>query len=180
MLMTEATVTGTAETPLAARAAPRSRADYEDFLYQESALLDEWRLDEWYALFTADAIYEIPTAGRGSDADSAQELFYVADDYGRLGHRVARLNKPGGHSEWPRSICCRQITNVRILGSDGGKVEIGCTFVTRRSKNNITDVYFGHMRYLLREEAEGLRIASKRVFLDMTALRPQGRVSIIL
>ncbi|RYY25334.1 MAG: aromatic-ring-hydroxylating dioxygenase subunit beta [Sphingomonadales bacterium] len=161
-------------------AANRSRSDYEDFLYAEAALLDEWKLDEWYALFSPDAIYEIPTAGRGEHADSAEELFYVADDYGRLGHRVLRLNKPGGHSEWPRSVCSRQVTNVRILGSSDRGTEVGCTFTTRRTKNGITDVFFGHMIYVFRETDSGVRIASKRVFLDMNALRPQGRVSIIL
>ena len=158
----------------------RTRQDYEDFLYEEAAMLDEWRLDDWYSLFASDAIYEVPTAGTGESADSAEMLFYIADDYGRLGHRVRRLNSPGGHSEWPRSVCCREVTNVRILGSGDGTVEIGCTFTTRRSKNNITDVFFGHMRYVLREVDGQLKIASKRVFLDMTALRPQGRVSIIL
>ncbi len=29
-----------------------TRSDVEDFLYEEAALLDEWRLDEW--LETAD------------------------------------------------------------------------------------------------------------------------------
>ena len=32
-----------------------SRAEVEDFLYHEAALLDEWRLDEWLALLTDDA-----------------------------------------------------------------------------------------------------------------------------
>lgn len=158
----------------------RTRSDFEDFLFEEAAMLDEWRLDEWYALFTEDAIYEVPTAGTGEAADSAETLFYIADDYGRLGHRVRRLNSTGVHSEWPRSICSRQVTNVRILSQADGEAVIVCTFTTRRSKNGITDTYFGHARYVLREVEGDLRIASKRVFLDMTALRPQGRVSIIL
>lgn len=175
--MTEATKLINAQS---IKSAGRSRSDYEDFLYEEAAMLDEWRLDEWYALFTKDAIYEVPTAGASDDADSAERLFYVADDYARLGHRIKRLNSDDAHSEWPRSICSRQITNVRILGSVGNSVEIGCTFVTRRSKNQITDVYFGHARHILRDTGDALKIASKRVFLDMNALRPQGRVSIIL
>ncbi|UNK81077.1 aromatic-ring-hydroxylating dioxygenase subunit beta [Sphingopyxis granuli] len=164
----------------AVNANPRPRADYEDFLYTEAALLDEWRLDEWFDLVAPGAIYEVPTAGAPDDADSAQRLFYIADDHGRLKHRVARLNKPGGHSEWPRSVCSRQITNVRVLGPVDDGVEVACTFATRRSKNGITDIFFGHMRYVFVEQDGQLKIASKRVFLDMTALRPQGRVSIIL
>ena len=44
---------------------PRSRAEFEDFLYWEAALLDQWRLDEWFELFTTDAVYEVPTMGQG-------------------------------------------------------------------------------------------------------------------
>jgi len=160
--------------------APLTRADYEDFLYHEAALLDEWRLDEWFALFAEGATYEIPTAGSRDDADSAEALFYVADDYARLRYRVERLKKPGAHSEWPRSDGARMISNVRILGSDETGVRVGCTFVTYRAKNDITDIFFGHQHYLFTTVAGTLKIAAKRVLLDMNSLSPQGRVSIIL
>ena len=42
-------------------AARTLREEVEDFLYQEAELLDEWRLDEWAALFTEDARYVVPT-----------------------------------------------------------------------------------------------------------------------
>lgn len=158
----------------------RQRSEYEDFLFGEAALLDEWKLDEWLSLFTSDSIYEVPTAGAGETADSAEALFYIADDHGRLAHRIRRLNKAGAHSEWPRSICARLVSNVRILGTTEAGVEIGCVFVTYRSKNDLTDRYVGHSRYVLREAGGALKIASKRVFLDMNNLRPQGRISIIL
>ena len=32
-----------------------TRAQVEDFLYHEAALLDEWKLDEWQALFSRPA-----------------------------------------------------------------------------------------------------------------------------
>ena len=40
-----------------------TRAQIEDFLYAEAALLDDWRLEEWFALFAPGAVYEVPTAG---------------------------------------------------------------------------------------------------------------------
>ena len=156
------------------------RADYEEFLFAEAALLDEWRLDEWLALFTEDAIYEVPTAGSNEDADSAVSLFYIADDYARLCHRVKRLMKPGAHSESPRSHTARIIANVRILQNHCDKVEVGCRFVTYRTKNGVTDTFFGHHRYVFTTRDSQVRIASKRTFIDAENLRPQGRVSIIL
>ena len=43
-------------------AAPKvvTRAEVEDFLYQEAALLDDWKLNEWEKLLTDDATYYVP------------------------------------------------------------------------------------------------------------------------
>src|SRR5881397_697094 len=38
-----------------------TRAEIEEFLYEEAALLDAWRLREWLTLLTDDATYEIPS-----------------------------------------------------------------------------------------------------------------------
>jgi len=156
-----------------------TRADCEDFLYREAALLDEWRLDEWLALFVEGATYEVPTTGAGVDADSAEELFLIADDYARLQHRVKRLNKTGAHSEWPRSHTVRAINNVRILEQDGEELTVASTFITYRSKADITDAFFGRHLHTLRITPGGFGIAAKRTLLDASSLRPQGRVSII-
>ena len=80
-----------------------SRADFEEYLYDEVALLDEWRLDEWFALFAEGATYHVPTAGAPTDADPAKSLFYIADDYIRLRERIERLKKKDAHVEYPRS-----------------------------------------------------------------------------
>ena len=169
------------QQPKAATMVVPTRSDCEDFLFTEAALLDEWRLDEWLALFDEGATYEVPSTGLGDDADSSQELFFIADDYVRLQHRVARLKKPGAHSEWPRSKTVRLVSNVRIIEMQGGELTVGSVFVTYRSKGETTDTYFGRHRYQLRVGDGGrLSIASKRSLLDLTCLRPQGRVSIIL
>jgi p-cumate 2,3-dioxygenase beta subunit len=156
-----------------------TRARCEEFFFEETALLDAWRLDEWYDLFTEDAVYEVPMAGL-PDSDSAVTLFYIADDHRRLRHRVDRLNKTSAHAEWPRSVGLRMISNVRVLETTPGGVRVDCKFTTYRTKNNVTDTYFGTHRYLLREIDGKIRIAAKRTILAMNALRPQGRVSIIL
>jgi p-cumate 2,3-dioxygenase beta subunit len=163
-----------------AQAAPLSRQDYEDFLFHEAALLDEWRLEEWYALFADGAVYEVPTAGAGEDADSAEQLFYIADDYRRLRYRVDRLLDPGAHSEQPRSSGARLISNVRILerGADGDTV--GSVFVTYRAKDGRVDRFFGHHRHHLALVDGRIRIRAKRTLLAMNSLRPQGRISVIL
>ncbi|HEX6438276.1 MAG TPA: aromatic-ring-hydroxylating dioxygenase subunit beta, partial [Candidatus Binatia bacterium] len=55
------------------RSAPALREMVEEFLYQEAALLDAWRLDEWLALFTADGRYFMPTTDL-PDGDPRKDL----------------------------------------------------------------------------------------------------------
>ena len=163
----------------AASLAPVTRAEVEDFLYAEAALLDEWRLDEWFALFAPDAVYEVPTAGAPDDADSAKALFYIADDYVRLRERVARLGKREAHAEFPRSRLRRMISNVRILSVAAGQLSAACNLVCYRARNGKVDTYFGHSLYGLDVSAQPWRITAKRVMLDMDLLYP-GKVSILL
>jgi p-cumate 2,3-dioxygenase beta subunit len=171
-----------ASTPLrqVSSSAALSRAECEDFLYDEAALLDAWRLDDWLKLFVEGATYEVPPSGALDSVESSKTLFYVADDYHRLCHRVERLKKDAAHSEYPRSNGLRLISNVRVLAVGENGTPVRCAFVTYRSKNDVTDTYYGHHSYILRRVADAIRIVTKRTQLDMSSLRPQGRVSIIL
>lgn len=156
-----------------------TRAEVEDFLYAEAALLDEWRLDEWFALFAPGATYEVPTAGAPEDDDPNTSLFYIADDFVRLRERVGRLGKREAHAEFPRSRLRRMISNVRILSAAEGRLRVACNLVCYRAKNGKVDTYFGHSLYDLDVSGSDWRITAKRVVLDMDLLYP-GKVSILL
>ena len=156
-----------------------ARAEVEDFLYAEAALLDEWRLEEWFALFAPGATYEVPAAGAPEDADSKRSLFYIADDYVRLRERVVRLGKREAHAEFPHSRLRRMIGNVRILSAAENLLEVACNLVCYRAKGGKIDTYVGHALYRLEVSGPEWRIAAKRVTLDMDLLYP-GKVSILL
>ena len=64
-----------------------SRQMIEEFLYEEAALLDEWRLDEWLELLTEDATYEVPSTDT-PEGDPKTTLSLVADDIARIRARV--------------------------------------------------------------------------------------------
>src|SRR6476659_9289621 len=99
-----------------------SRQEVEDFLYEEAALLDSWRLDDWLALMTEDAVYRVPSNDR-PDADPRDTLFIIADDIHRIRARVARLKKKDAHAEDPRSRTRRLLTNVRIVERNGATLK---------------------------------------------------------
>ena len=165
---------------MAASPSLRDRHAIEDYLYVEADLLDRWRLDDWFALFDKGAHYEVPGTDSPEDATADTSLFYIADDYVRLKYRIERLKSKNAHSEFPHSRVFRMVGNVRWLGGDDASAEYDCKFITNRSRDDITDHYFGRHRYQFALTAGRIRIVKKRTTLDTGSLRPQGRISIIL
>lgn len=157
-----------------------TRTEVEDFLYHEAELLDTWQLHEWLALFTEDGSYYVPSTDLPRTASADDSLFYIADDPVRLRERVVRLMKKTAHSEYPRSRTRHLVSNVRILAANDDEIQVAAAFATWRMKFGSNDVYVGSNHYRLRRIDGQLRIVEKRVFLDLEALRPHGRVSIIL
>lgn len=157
-----------------------NRADVEDFLYHEAALLDDWQLEEWLGLFVEGARYLVPPAGSDDEVDPATTLFYVADDYFRLTERVKRLGKTTAHVEYPHSRCRHLVSNIRILSGTDSSFEVTSNFVTYRSKGRRTETYLGHHNYTLSIIDDHIRILKKISFLDTEDLNDQGKVSIII
>ena len=154
------------------------RGRMEDFLYLEADLLDEWQIEEWFALFAEGATYEVPPTG-SDDNDPATSLFYIADDYVRLRERVVRLTKKEAHSEFPRSQQRHMISNVRITGLADGVADVSCNFVTYRAKRGVVDTYYGKHLYRIDVSGKPFRIKSKRSVLAMDMLYP-GKLTIIV
>ena len=159
---------------------PVTRAEAEDLLFEEADLLDQWRLEQWLALYTDDAAYLVPSTDLPSGADPARTLFYISDDHTRMKERVVRLMKKTAHSEWPRSRTRHLVSNVRVGAATDGETPVSAAFVTFRTKGGFTDTYMGRLSYRLKRVDGALRIREKRCELDLDGLRPHGRVSIIL
>jgi p-cumate 2,3-dioxygenase subunit beta len=157
-----------------------TRAQVEDFLFHEADLLDQWRLPEWLELFTEDAEYNVPCMDLPADANPETSLFYIADDRFRLGERVKRLMKRTAHVEFPHSKTRHIVSNVRLKPRPDEDLDVSAVFTTYRSKDGITDLYLGSSAYRLTLSAGGFKIRSKRCVLDADALRPSGRISIVL
>jgi p-cumate 2,3-dioxygenase subunit beta len=154
------------------------RAQVEDFLYHEAALLDAWRLDEWLELLTEDATYRIPSNDR-PQSDPKSALFTIADDIRRIRARVTRLQDPHAHAESPRSRTRRLISNVRITGSDPLQAEANFVIYRFRGNEDVRE-YVGRYRYTLEARGGKLKIKSREAFLDAMELASLGTVSFIL
>ena len=165
-------------------AAEITRAEVEDFLFEEAALLDAWRLDDWLLLLTPDATYRVPS-NDAPESQPADALFMIADDIRRIRERVLRLKDRNAHAEFPHSRTRRLISNVRIsarnVGQTGDELHIEANFVVYRHRRN-ADIrtFIGQYRHVLRVTPEGLRIAQRKAVLDAHELGDMGLVSFIL
>ncbi|WP_404476990.1 aromatic-ring-hydroxylating dioxygenase subunit beta [Novosphingobium sp. BL-52-GroH] len=156
------------------------RLRVEDLLFEEADLLDRWRLEEWLALYTEDAWYHVPPSDvDGDTADPDTSLFYIIDDAVRMRERVSRLSKIGAHSEHPRSKVRHVVSNVRVH-REGAVIRARSSFIIYRSKDVTSDAFVGHYIHEIVERDGALLIAGKKCVLDMEALRPHARISIIL
>jgi p-cumate 2,3-dioxygenase beta subunit len=152
------------------------------FLYDEASLLDEWRLDEWLALFHPQAArYLIPSPEDLSD-DPATTLHLVNDSMTTLTGRVGRLKSKHAHAESPRSRTRRQIANVRVWQGPDDLLSRSVFDVTR-VRGGAVDRYTGvYEHQLLPGGSEDMPwlIGRRRVLIDHGIESAGGQVSILL
>jgi p-cumate 2,3-dioxygenase beta subunit len=157
-----------------------ARTEVEDFLFREAALLDEWRLDEWLALFEPGATYEVPTTDRPNE-DPHRSQYYVWDDFELLTARVRRLKSRHAHAENPHSRTRRLVTNVRIGARDGSSLPVYAAFLIYKIRDGNVDTFVGRYEHTLATNGDGqLRFRKRRAVLELEVLRPGGRLSFIL
>jgi p-cumate 2,3-dioxygenase beta subunit len=155
------------------------RAAVESFLYEEAELLDEWKLDEWVALFTVDAISQVPALDDPT-RDPDNSVFLVADDLPRIKSRVRQLLGDTAWAENPRSLTRRLITNVRITAIAGETIRVTANFFIQRCRMERISTFAGQYRYTLIRHGDSFKIAQRIVILAQDTLRPQGSMSIIV
>jgi p-cumate 2,3-dioxygenase beta subunit len=114
------------------------------------------------------------------DGDSRSTLFIVADSAERLRQRVEQLLGKSAWAENPKSRTRRMISNVRIRETDGDTLKITANFVVYRLRSGHVDTYIGRYEHTLVQYHGTLKIRYRRAILDLEALQPHGKVSIIL
>jgi p-cumate 2,3-dioxygenase beta subunit len=134
-----------------------------------------------WKLFTDDAIYYVPATDLAVDASPDNNLFYVADDRFGSASGSSALMKRTAHCRVPAfEDASTSSATCESESRSGDDLEVSSAFITYRTKDAVTDTYFGSNRYRLVPGDGTFRIKEKRCLLDSEGLRAQGRVSIIL
>jgi p-cumate 2,3-dioxygenase beta subunit len=157
---------------------PQLQNEVEQFVYHEAALLDEWRLDEWFALMHPDVEYRVPSPG-SDQLDPRHTLQVIHDDHSRLGGRVGRLKSKHAHAESPHSRTRRLVTNVRV-NDDGDELVVLANFHVMRTRLGQLDHFLGSYRFALVRAEGGFLVRQRIATLDHGIVEAGGTVSIIL
>ena len=166
----------TPESPDVLRAVIREY-EVERFYFDEAALLDAHRYQEWLALFSDDAHYFMPIRRtrmqRELDKEFTQpgEMAFFDDDKMLLAGRVAKLQTGRSWAEDPPSRTRHLITNVRVLSDDGRQLEVESNFHVYRTRlKSEEDSWIGMRRDVLRRVGGSFQIADRKIFLEQTVL----------
>jgi 3-phenylpropionate/cinnamic acid dioxygenase small subunit len=115
--------------------------EVERFYYDEAALLDSHRYEEWLALFADDAHYFMPIRRtrmqRELDKEFTKpgEMAFFDDTKMLLDGRIKKLESGRSWAEDPPSRTRHLITNVRILKDDGRTFEVESNFHLYRTRS---------------------------------------------
>jgi len=151
--------------------------EVERFYYDEAALLDAHRYEEWLALFADDARYFMPIRRtrmqRELDKEFTKpgEMAFFDDTKTLLAGRIKKLGSGRSWAEDPPSRTRHLITNIRILKDDGRTLEVESNFHLYRTRLNSEETsWIGSRRDVLRRGEGSFQIVDRKIFLEQTVL----------
>ncbi len=124
------------------------RAELEDVLIYQAALLDESRLEEWLALLAEDVHYIAPVRIAVhpeplSDTGGAR-ICHFNDTKGTLALRVGRIQTGVAYYNEVHTLLRNMVFNVRILDVDGAgsTVKVASSFIVYRAREHKEECLF--------------------------------------
>lgn len=145
--------------------APPGKGELVRFVYREARLIDEKRLEEWYELFTEDALYWMPLVRGQTDPHSHTSLF--CEDKFLLKVRIERLKNPLSHSQQQPSFCQHVLQGPDLVERDDEAREyaLRTPFVYLETRLDEQVMLGGVAHHDLRWQEGCLKIAVKRIEL---------------
>jgi 3-phenylpropionate/cinnamic acid dioxygenase small subunit len=162
----------------------RLREEIEEFFYEEAALLDERRYNEWLTLLADDLTYFMPLRrnvkfgehGARENTRSGKDISWFDEDKWTLSKRVEQIMTGIHWAEEPSSRVCRLITNVQITTATPSleaPLEVGARSRFLVYQNRVeyeTYTFVGKRNDVLRREGESWKIAKREIILEQSVL----------
>lgn len=136
-----------------------------EFVYDEAAILDEMRWEDWLSLYHTDGRYWMPLEWQQQDPVLQPSLMY--EDQLLLTVRVERLSGERTFSQKPKSRCHHLLQRPRVLslGEGDGIFKLRTSFIYTETRGDNLERYSGWVSHDLVEVEGALKIMLKRVDL---------------
>jgi phthalate 3,4-dioxygenase beta subunit len=149
------------------------------FLVEEAALLDAADYAGWLGLLCEDIRYMMPvrvTTARGAGFDTLAGMGHFDEDMYALRKRVQRLATDHAWTEDPPSRTRHFVTNVRTFRAAACELRVESALLLFRSRGDTreADLLSAGRADLLRETADGLKLARREITVDESVLRTQN------
>jgi len=145
-------------------------------LYDEAAVLDERRFDDWVAMLAPDLIYTAPIrltrTGPNRDRDVMRTMMHFDDNYQSILMRTGRLSK-SAWAEDPPSRTRRFITNVRVGEAEApDEYEVVSYLYLSRSRgeNPEYEITTAERRDIWRFAGGSYKLSRREIILDQATL----------
>ncbi|MEC1714489.1 aromatic-ring-hydroxylating dioxygenase subunit beta [Schinkia azotoformans] len=138
--------------------------EIEQFLFRESRLVDDGKLEDWLDLFGSECLYWVPiTPGGGNPL---KEVSHAFDDRRRLEDRIYRLRTGYAYSQIPASRTLRMLSNIEVW-KDGKEdlVRVRANFMLTELRAGKQKLYSGWNGYRMKKENGVWKINVKQVNL---------------
>ena len=140
------------------------------FAYHEARLLDEWRLDDWAALFAEDGVYWLPM---DEDSDPTQVPSILFDDLQGIKIRVEQLMRQNRISQQPRCETLHLIGNLEVEEGSGNTAVVRYNVVVHELRTGdwrqygLGDIHQhpGRVTLKLAREGDSWKIREKKLVL---------------
>ncbi len=155
------------------------KEEVEQFLYNEAALLDERRYEEWINLIADDIHYFMPIRKNvkfgeweHENSDPSSEISWFDEGKETLAGRVRQLMTGVHWAEEPVSRIRHIISNVRVTGVNGDEIAVSDNFFVWHNRLlEEVNLFVGRRDNVLRRDPEtGFKIAKRAILLDQSVL----------
>lgn len=160
------------------------KREIEEFLYDESNLLDERRFNEWHDTLAEDLRYFMPMEFNVKFGEHAKREFtkrekdmsWFNEGKWSLGKRAEQILTGVHWAEEPLSRVCRMVSNVQLTGIEtnaAGELEVDVTsrFLIYQNRCEYEQYYFVGDRFdRIRRTEQGWKLAAREIRIHQNVL----------
>jgi 3-phenylpropionate/cinnamic acid dioxygenase small subunit len=141
-----------------------ARDEFRRLIEREARLLDQFRYDDWLAMYLPECVYWAPSTPNAGDP--RREIAVMFDDRRRLEDRIYRIRTGFAWSQAPQSRTVRLVTNVEVFATATSNVRmLRSNFLISEFWDKETRMLTGWAGHRVVRSGDGWKIAAKQVNL---------------